>query len=138
MEALSYGSGSQGSNAMPLFYGIVEDKHKQKVLENLLESIKKETYHITTGEISLKPMIMALSDNGYNDVVLKMLLNKTMPSYLYFVENNATTLPEFWDMQASQLHCMMGHVEGWFYEHLVGIKNTSIGYKTFQIKPYFS
>ncbi|MBQ8696602.1 MAG: family 78 glycoside hydrolase catalytic domain [Clostridia bacterium] len=135
-EIMSYGSGSQASNAMPLCYGIAEG-HEEAVLANLVSAVEKSGYHITTGEIALKPMITALSLYGRTDVVLKMLMNRTMPSYLYFVEQNATSLPEYWDMQHSQLHCMMGHMVGWSYHFIAGIENTSVGYKTFKIKPYF-
>ncbi len=131
-----YGSGSQASNAMPLCYGIAEG-YDEEVLERLISTIEKSGYHITTGEIALKPLMTALSMYGRTDIVIKMLMNKTMPSYLYFAQQNATSLPEYWDMQNSQLHCIMGHIVGWSYRFLAGIENTSVGYKTFNIKPYF-
>src|SRR5574344_766477 len=67
-----------------------------------------------------------------------MATKTDMPSYGYFIQQGATTLPEFWDMKESLDHCMMGHLEEWFYSGLGVIKNNSIGVNDFKIEPYFS
>jgi len=132
-----YDSGSQAANAMALYYGIVSEEKKEAVLQNLIKSVKETDYHLTTGEIALKPLFLSLAQNGYNDIVYTMATRKTMPSYGYFIERGATTLPEFWDMHRSQNHCMMGHIEGWFYEQLAGIRNDDIAFKKMKIEPFF-
>ncbi len=137
-ENRTFGSGSQASNATPLYYDMVDEDKREDALRRLVEAVEKSNYHITTGEIALKPLIWVLTDEGKIDTLMKVLLNKTMPSYLYFVEQGATSLVETWDMKDSQLHCMMGHVEGWFYRFLAGIERTGIGYKTFDVKPFFT
>ena len=67
-----------------------------------------------------------------------MATAEDMPSYGYFVRQGATSLPEFWDMQASQNHCMMGHLDEWCYSHLAGIRNEGLAYDSITIAPYFA
>ncbi len=142
-----YGSGSQASLSCPLDVGVVEEENVERVLNNLIDAIASYNspdrgssggYHLSTGEIGLKHMINALTKYGRSDVLYKMCLNKTYPSYLYFVENNATTLIEYWDMQKgrSQNHAMLGHIEEWLSHSLAGIHNTAPGYEKIAVKPY--
>lgn len=133
-----YDTNTQATNSMALYYGIVEEKNKQKVLESLVQCVKDANYHLTTGEVALKPLFMSLAENGYNDIVYKMVTAEDMPSYGYFVRQNATSLPEFWDMRGSQNHCMMGHVDEWFYSQLCGIQNMGVAYDSIMIAPYFA
>ncbi len=142
-----YGSGSQASLACPLDVGVVEEANAERVLNNLIDAVASYNspdrgssggYHLSTGEIGLKHMINALTKYGRGDVLYKMCLNKTYPSYLYFAENNATTLVEYWDMQSgrSQNHAMLGHIEEWLIHCLAGIHNLSPGYAKIAVSPY--
>ncbi len=142
-----YGSGSQASLACPLDVGIVEKENIQKVLDNLVSAIASYNspdrgsnggFHLSTGEIGLKHMINILTRYGRSDVLYKMCLNRTYPSYLYFVENNATTLIEYWDMQQgrSQNHAMLGHIKEWLAHSLAGIHNSAPGYEKITVRPY--
>ncbi len=135
-NTLKYGSGSQSSYAAALFAGLVPDEYFDIILDQLVGAVEVRTNHLSTGEVGLKFMFDALAKNGRSDVVYKMASNKTMPSYWYFIENGATSLPEFWDMNASQNHAMMGHIENWFFESLAGIQNGGIAYKDIVIDPY--
>jgi alpha-L-rhamnosidase len=123
---------------MALYYDIVDDREKVKVLNSLVQCVKKTNYHLTTGEVALKPLFMSLAENGYNDIVYRMATAEDMPSYGYFVRQGATSLPEFWDMRASHNHCMMGHLDEWFYSQLGGIRNEGVAYDSITIAPYFA
>lgn len=136
-QTKSYGSGSQASNAMALYYGVNDPADQDAIVENLVQSVRDAGDHLTTGEIALKPLFLSLGENGANDVVYDMVSNKTNPSYWYFIEQGATSLPEFWDMSLSQNHCMMGHFQGWIYEQLAGIHNNGIAYQQIIIDSYF-
>lgn len=131
-----YGSGSQASNACALFTDLVEEENIDKVLDNLVANIESRGWHLSTGEVGLREMFVTLAKYGRSDVVYKMATNKTIPSYWYFVENGATSLPEFWDMAYSHNHCMLGHIQEWFYRYLAGIDHSSPGFKDIVIKPY--
>ena len=65
----------------------------------------------------------------------RIVTNRTQPSYWYFVDQGATTLPEYWDMERSQNHAMMGHVKEWLARYLTGIDFTEPGYRRIRIRP---
>jgi alpha-L-rhamnosidase len=131
-----YGSGSQASYACALFSELVEARYVRRSVDLLVQAIEATDFHLSTGEVALKQMLTVLADQGRNDIVYKMITNKTQPSYLYFVSQGATTLPEYWNMVRSQNHCMMGHAKEWLTRSLAGISPTSRGYDSFEIKPY--
>ncbi len=58
------------------------------------------------------------------------------PSYGYWVLKGATTTPEYWNMDFSQNHCMMNHIEEWFFSQLGGISNVGYAYDSISIRPY--
>ena len=135
-----YDYGNQGDYGMPLYYGLVDAGNEAKVAARLAESVRSANYKIKTGEIALKPVLMSLAKHGYNDIVYQMACQRDYPSYGYWVTQGCTTTPELWNMQYSQNHCMMDHIEEWFYTQLGGIQMQEgadgIGFHRFSIRPW--
>lgn len=132
-----YGNGQQSEQAMPLYYGLVEEQNEKLVAQKLADRVKSDGYKIKTGEIGLKPLFMALAKYGYNDIVFSMSQQTDCPSYGYWVVQGYTTTPEYWNVGAfSQNHCMMDHIEEWMYSELGGIKNGGDGFRNIVINPY--
>jgi len=141
--SISGGGGRQGEQAMPLYYGLVPEGDETKVAAVLAAQVAADGYKVKTGEIALKPVFMSLARYGYNDVVWQMAKQTDCPSYGYWVRQGYTTTPEYWDVGAySQNHCMMDHIEEWFFSELAGIKthdNSSIyspTANTLHLQPY--
>lgn len=136
---MQYGSGSQTSNAMPLYMGLVEDKNRQAVLKNLIAGIKKNDNKVTAGDIGYRYLLKVLSDAGRNDVIFDMNSRSDVPGYGYQLAQGATALTESWQAlpTVSNNHLMLGHLMEWFYESLAGIKQApnSVGYKNIIIQP---
>lgn len=131
-----YEYGNPANYGMALYYGLVEDENIDAVAKTLAETVRQSNYSIKTGEIGLRPTLMALAANGYNDVVYRMARKTSYPSYGYWVKQGATTSLEYWDMSLSQNHCMMDHIEEWFFAQLGGITNTGEAYATAAIRPW--
>ena len=131
-----YEYGNQAEYAMPLYYGLVDDDQRQRVAAKLAEKVISDNYKIKTGECGLKPVLMMLAHYGYNDIVWQMACQTDYPSYGYWVQQGCTSTPELWSMQYSQNHCMMNHIEEWFYTHLAGIQNAGLGYDRIRLQPY--
>ena len=131
-----YEYGNQAELAMPLYYGLVEEDQQTRVAAALAEKVIADGYKIKTGECGLKPVLITLSDYGYDDIVWQMANQTDYPSYGYFVRNGCTTTPELWNMAYSQNHCMLDHIEEWFYTRLAGIRNTGLAYDTLLVAPY--
>lgn len=138
-ESNIYNNGNQAEYGMALYYGLVDSENEKEVAARLAEKVKSDNYRIRTGEIGLKPVLMSLAKHGYNDVVYQMANQTDYPSYGYFVVNGCTTTPEYWDLTRadnSQNHCMMDHIEEWFFSELGGIKNKGIAFNEFELSPW--
>lgn len=134
-----YNNGNQAEYGMALYYGLVEEANEAAVAAKLAEKVKADNYRIRTGEIGLKPVLMSLAKYGYNDVVYRMANQTDYPSYGFFVKSGCTTTPEYWDMNRadnSQNHCMMDHIEEWFFSELGGIKNTGVAFNEMELSPW--
>ena len=131
-----YAHGNQAELAMPLYYGLIDEKQTRRVADRLTEKVISDGYKVKTGECGLKPVLMMLAQYGHNDVVWQMACQTDCPSYGYWVQQGCTSTPELWTMQYSQNHCMMDHIEEWFYTHLAGIQNIGLGYDHIRLQPY--
>lgn len=134
-----YNYGNQAELGMALYYGLVPPENEQAVAKALADKVAADDYRIRTGEIGLKPVLMSLAKYGYNDVVYRMANQKDYPSYGYWVMQGCTTTPEYWDMTRSdnsQNHCMMDHIEEWFFGHLAGLRAASKGFASLDIAPW--
>lgn len=111
-----------------LYYKFYNDDQERMVLLNsLLRLIQKNDYHLDCGILGIHYVFTALSENGYADVVHKMITNPTYPGYGYWLNSGMTTLCETWSMNCSQNHQMFGGVDNWFYAYLGGIRYTEGG-----------
>ena len=132
-------SGSQTSYAMPLYVGLITGEEKERVLANLVDSIVKNDYALTAGDIGYHFLVRVLSENGRSDILNRMNNRSDRPGYGYQLEKGATALTESWAAlpESSNNHMMLGHLMEWFYNGLGGIyqgKN-SVAYDTVVIAP---
>ena len=142
-ETGGYASNNQASNSFALYLGIVDANHIQRVVNNLVEDVKKHDYHLTTGNLCTKYLLEMLTEYGYIDVAYKIASQTTYPSWGFMLSNGATTLWERWefltgDAMNSHNHPMMGSVGSWFYKYLLGIvpEFEHPGFEEFTIRPY--
>lgn len=138
-----YGNDSQASYGCVIYSGIVPEEKRLEAVMRLVEAVKRRDYHLSSGEVGLKQVFIALAENGRSDVVYQMVMNETSPSYRYFAEAGLTTLPEYWNceelwhgMVRSRNHAMMGHVKEWFTYYMLGIRPLEPGFRSVLIAPY--
>ncbi|GHF26580.1 alpha-L-rhamnosidase [Pseudolysinimonas yzui] len=128
-ELSRYGPGNQSSNAFPLYLGIVPEEHEERVFANLVRDIEEHDYHLTTGNLCTKYAMDVLARFGRADVAMKLLTQRTYPSWGFMVEMGATTIWERWEHvtggvlagMGSHNHPMYGAVDAWFYRYLGGL-----------------
>lgn len=123
-DTYQYGTGSQCSNALPLFLNMVPQKDRQKVLGNLVEDIKKHGNRLTTGDVGNRYLFQTLARNGLNELMYAMHNHEEVPGYGFQLKFGATTLTEQWDPRqgSSWNHFMMGQIDEWFFHSLAGIQ----------------
>ncbi len=119
-----YGTGSQCSNALPLFLGMVSADDRQAVLDNLVADIKKQGNRLTTGDVGNRYLFQTLARNGLNELMYTMHNHEEAPGYGFQLKFGATTLTEQWDPRqgSSWNHFMMGQIDEWFFHSLAGIR----------------
>jgi len=138
-----YGSGFQTELSAPLHWGIVPEEMRIKVAENLAKRVIADGKHIDVGLLGSKTILNALSANGYADLAYEVALQKTFPSWGWWIVNGATTLYENWPIGAksdvSLNHIMFGEIGAWFYKSPGGIypDEQQPGFKNVILKPDF-
>lgn len=126
----------QAVNLVPLYYGLCPAEYHQSVLESLIRDIKAKDYHLDTGCIGTEIIMPLLSREGYGDIAVKILMQKSYPSWGYWLENGATSCWEkYTEGRRSDGHYFLGTYDEWFYQNLAGIQNMADGYETVTIRP---
>ncbi len=126
-----YGTGSQCSNALPLFARMTTDDKGNmdsllyhKVLGNLIKDIEAHGNRLTTGDVGNRYLFQVLAETGQNELMYKMFNHEDAPGYGFQLKFGATTLTEQWDPRqgSSWNHFMMGQIDEWFFKSLAGIR----------------
>jgi alpha-L-rhamnosidase len=134
-----YATGSQYSNAVSLYMGLVDPKDKDAVLKNLVADIRAHGNRLTTGDVGNRYLFQTLADNNLNEVMYEMNNHYDAPGYGFQLKYGVTTLTEQWDPRRgnSWNHFMMGQIDEWFYKTLAGIQpdRTRPGFEHFYIQP---
>lgn len=104
---------------------------RQKAKQALLDNIKRNGDKLQTGFIGTATIMQTLSDIGASDVAYQILLQRNEPSWLYSVDQGATTVWERWDgytkergfepSKSSFNHYSYGAVAEWMYGYMAGI-----------------
>ena len=143
-----FGTGSQGCNAFALWLGLADETtgEAQKVLEHLLQDLRDQDMHLTTGNLCSRFVVEVLFRYGYADEALEVLTQKTYPGWGFMMENGATTLWERWEKvdtyegvskMASYNHAMSGAAAIVLHKYLLGISvdEEHPGFARFTVDP---
>ena len=130
-------NGSQTAQSCALYYNLVPDSMRDKVLIKLVDAIDKSDAHIDFGIFGAKYLFDVLSENGYHELAFKMVTQTTYPGYGWSVSQGLTALPQYWDLTGTFNHIMFGDISAWFYRSLAGIKPLAKepGFREFLLQP---
>lgn len=134
-----YATGSQTSYAMPLYLGLVDSALKQRVEQNLVDSIVSNGRALTAGDVGYRYLLRALENAGASQLIYEMNNRDDVPGYGYQIRRGATALTESWAALrfVSNNHMMLGHLMEWLYSGLLGIRSAEDGlaFKSIEIRP---
>ena len=134
-----YATGSQAANAMALYMGLVAEKDKAAVIDNLIADIRAHQNGLTAGDIGYRYVLRVLEDAGRSDVIFEMNSRADVPGYGMQLAKGATALTESWAAlpTVSNNHFMLGHLMEWFYSGLGGItqQEGAIAFNKIRIYP---
>jgi hypothetical protein len=118
-----------------------------KVTEQLISGIERNGNKIGTGFLGTAIINNALSDIGRDDVAYRLLLQHDYPSWLYSVDQGATTIWERWNSYTLESgfgpvsmnsfnHYSFGAVYEWMMAYQLGISaGEDAGYQHFVLQP---
>ena len=139
-------SPTQTGHVLALMFDLVEEKHIKRTIDTLVKYLEESKIHLTTGFVGTPYLCHVLSQNGYNDMAYKLLLQTDYPSWLYQITKGATTIWEHWDGirengsfwstdMNSFNHYAYGSIGDWMYRVAAGIDAGKPGYKHIIVRP---
>lgn len=139
-------SETQTGCVLALHFNMIEEKDRKRVIDTLIDNLKKHKNYLTTGFIGTQYLCHVLSENGQHEIAGKLLLNEDCPSWLYSVNLGATTVWELWDgvnpdgsFNKYEMNSLnqyaFASIGDWMHKQLGGIHMVEPGYKKSRIAP---
>ena len=124
----------QGANAYAVDLGLGDTA----TYENLVRYYRR-LGHFDTGIFATDILIRVLFERGDENLAVDLLQNDGPQGYEHWRQNGATTFHEYWDSNRSRSHNhpMFGAPVAYFFEYLLGIRQTEdgAGYTDLVISP---
>lgn len=155
---------TQTGCAVALRFDLVPEAERRAVGDRLAELVHAADGRVSTGFLGTPLVLPALADAARFDAAYRMLLRREMPSWLYQVDQGATTIWERWDAilpdgsihsgamtsppdiadpegrephMLSFNHYAYGAVVDWVYRHVAGLAPVpeEPGYRKIRVAP---
>lgn len=127
---------------------IVQGTAKEKLIARLRQNFGQHGNCLQTGFLGTSILMQTLTENGMSDIAYELLFQRKNPSWLYSVDNGATTIWERWNSYMvengmgprgmnSFNHYAYGCVCEWLWETAAGIAAdpSAPGFKHIIMKP---
>lgn len=127
-----FADNEQGANAFAVDLGLGDERTFDNMIKKYTTTKKYDT-----GIFGTDIVTRILFEKGRADVAFSLLTSKEDVSYYNQIQNNATTLLEYWNGVRSQCHPMFGAVTKYLFEYILGIRQDkdSYGYEKVTIEP---
>lgn len=139
-------SDTQTAAALALYFGLAEDKDRQRILDRLERMLIKNKKHLSTGFVGTEYLTHVLSQNGFHQLMGDILFKEDCPSWLYEIGLGATTVWELWDgvnedgsFNLFEMNSLNQYgfatIGNWLFTELAGLASLSPGWKKVRIAP---
>ncbi len=128
--------------------GIVEGTAKDDMIQRLRRNFAEHDNCLQTGFLGTSILMPTLTENGMSDIAYELLFQRKNPSWLYSIDNGATTIWERWNSYMiehgmgprgmnSFNHYAYGCVCEWMWETMAGISTdvSQPGFRKIIMKP---
>ncbi|MCA9445066.1 MAG: hypothetical protein KC964_30035, partial [Candidatus Omnitrophica bacterium] len=129
--------GSGPSQTVP---GLVQEAQKR-----IVDKIYAYDFHLPSGFIGTESLMGQLASFGRSDLAYEAVLQRDIPSWIYMLENGATTIWESWQSispgvsledRPSALHATpLGRVGNWIHRNIVGMNPDTPDYPLTSANP---
>ncbi len=142
-------SETQTALTLALYFRIAPDEFRSDLAARLAANLERHGNHLTTGFAGTPYLLFALSENGYHDRAVSLLLSHSYPGWLYAVDRGATTIWERWNgikedgsfsepSMNSFNHYAYGSVGAFLYRGIAGIAPLEPGFSKIALTPRLS
>ncbi len=138
----------QAADLYALFLDLVEGDAAEATKRDLLDNIKAHGDCLQTGFLGTAIIMNTLSKVGAADIAYTLLLQHKNPSWLYSIDQGATTFWERWNSYTKETgfgdagmnsfnHYAYGAVISWMYSAMAGIREdlAKPGFRHFFLQP---
>jgi len=137
---------TQTDYVLALSFGLLDAEKEKLAAQYLVDNISKRDWHLSTGFVGTKSLMLALAQIGRDDVAARLIHNDTFPSWGFSIKQGATSIWERWDGWTPEngfqdpgmnsfAHYSFGAVYQWMVENIGGIQSASPSYKEIVIAP---
>ena len=127
---------------------LVEGQAKENLIRRLRDNFKEHGDCLQTGFLGTSILMGTLTENGMSDIAYTLLFQRKNPSWLYSIDNGATTIWERWNSYTKEAgmgpngmnsfnHYAYGCVCEWIWETAAGIASdpSDPGFRHIIMKP---
>lgn len=139
---------TQAAYLLPLRFDMLDEKLRKVIIGRLEKKITDNGYKLSTGFVCTGMLNKTLCDVGLSGLAYSLLLQTDDPSWLYSVNQGATTIWERWDSYTvkdgfnklgmnSFNHYAFGAVGEWMMAYMAGIRpdEEKFGFEHFVLAP---
>ncbi|KAI0201216.1 extracellular glycosyl hydrolase family 78 protein [Astrocystis sublimbata] len=137
---------TQTGIALSLYFGLFPSGQDVPAAKRLQKIIEDNDHHVGTGFAGTHLLGQTLTMYDLTEEFYSMMLQTSVPSWLYQVVENGTTTWERWDSllpdgklnvngMTSFNHYAFGSVANWMFRTIGGLAPAEPGWKTVEIKP---
>ena len=137
---------TQSAYVMAIAYELLDGEDAKLAADHLVRRISECDWHLSTGFIGTKDLMLALAKIGRNDIAYRLLFNDTFPSWGFSIKQGATSIWERWNGWTPEggfndpgmnsfAHYSFGAVCQWIFENIGGIQTDGPAFDKIIIKP---
>ena len=137
---------TQTDYIIAIAFDLIDGDYLKQASEELVQKIKDNGNRLSTGFVGTYNLCPVLSKIGEDNLAYTLLMQRNEPSWLYSVDQGATTIWERWNSYTldkgfgdvgmnSFNHYAYGSVQEWMYRYMAGIETDSIAFKNILLQP---
>lgn len=135
----------QGLYALAAHFRMGSQEENMDFINHLSRKIEENGNRLDTGFLSTPILLDTLIDHGRKELAYKLLLQEECPSWLYMVNQGATTIWESWDAIrpdgtrniTSYNHYSLGSVQDFIVRRICGLRKVAGDRGKYIIEPAF-
>ena len=137
---------TQTDKVISLAFNLLDGDYAKEVADELEQQIRDNGFRLSTGFLGTYNLCPTLSKFGKDNMAYSLLMQRNEPSWLYSIDQGATTIWERWNSYTiengfgdvgmnSFNHYAYGSVVEWIYRYAAGIEPSEPGFASFILQP---